>query len=192
MKCRECGADKPEASGICGRCGAPEPRELSDLAAGPRATAIPPMSHRGKLGIASLVLAIAGAVGVVSACALPIVQFKGGGSLSLFSSGYANRTASVEPVVVALIGLSAARLLLRSAARPGNWWLATGMLLASGIQTLASFWPYQFGESANPRPGIAAAVGLLSGALILAAGVMGAIALVGKSVAARSTAGEQA
>jgi hypothetical protein len=92
---------------------------------------------------------------------------------------------------VAAIGITAAVVLMRAKGIVRRW-LAAGMLLASGTQTFALFTGYQAAVFPAARPGIAAAVGMVDGAMLVAAGAMGAIALASKSVAERATASEQA
>jgi hypothetical protein len=143
------------------------------------------------LRLTGMLLAIAGAIGIIVACLLPYAHFPqsgGGQSPSILNTGppYALLWYAVEPVAVALVVLVAGIVLLAS--RPqGARWAVAGMLLAFGIQTPLLFLGYLFGSNVSPgtHPGPAGPVGILAGLLVLTAGILG---LAGAAASQRAAA----
>jgi len=161
----------------------------------PPAYAPPPAGRKPGSGLrmTAMLLAIAGAVGVIVACLLPFLHFsraQGGGSPSILLTGspYAQLWFAAEPVAVAIAAIAAGVVLLASRP-PGARWAAAGMLLAFGIQTPLLFAGYLFGITLNPgsHHGPAGPVGILAGLLLLAAGILGlAGAAAGQRAAAQN------
>jgi hypothetical protein len=113
---------------------------------------------------------VAGVVPICAAIALPALYFRGT-PLSLWSDLPA--AYSLEPVGVAILSFCAAIMMARR--RVSGWrWLAAGMLLAFGIQTVLLFWGYQFGFSPPQTAGSAGIAGMVGGLMLAAAGVLGA------------------
>jgi hypothetical protein len=143
------------------------------------------------LSRAAAVIAAAGAFLVIWACALPIVTTSNSGrqSFSIFNSGSPGGLwFAVEPVGVAVIGVVA--VLLVVVARTARLrWLAAGILVAFGIQTVLLFAGYEFEPRSPAHAGAGAAVGILGALLLLTAGVLGAVSQAAPSPPAATTPG---
>jgi len=66
-------------------------------------------------------------------------------------------------------------------------WLAAGILLTFGAQTVLLFWGYQFAYSPPNKPGSAGFVGMVGGVLLVAAGVLGAAGIAADRAAPDQT-----
>jgi hypothetical protein len=153
MKCPECAAETPDETPLCIVCGAPAARQPSvpvDPADGPPGsslgTALGPATSAGptawrdrgtRLRVAGAIVAIAAAAVIIAACVLPFVRWRDGTSFSAWNNWEAGYV--LEPLAVAVLGLVAG-IMMVSGRRPGHRWVAAGMLLASGTQTLLLFW----------------------------------------------------
>jgi zinc-ribbon domain len=173
-----------------GRPGAGVPAQVwpgSGAGLGPGSPA--PAGTSGGITVAAGIIAIAGVLVVIVACVLPYVRYTGvpgQGSYSIFNYGKDTNGLwfAAEPVGVALFGLAAAVLVMACGRLPGLRWLAAGMLLAFGMQTILLFAGYQFGfiSTPNAHTGSAGYVGIVAGLILAAAGAMAAIAgAVGRS-----------
>jgi hypothetical protein len=144
------------------------------------------------LRLTSMLLAIAGAVGIVVACLVPYAHFppqvSGQSSPSILNPGPpdALKWFAAEPVAVALVVLVAGIVLLVSGSQ-GARWTTAGVLLAFGIQTPLLFAGYLFATALGTgfHHGPAGTVGILAGLLVLAAGITG---LAGAAAGARAAA----
>jgi hypothetical protein len=129
---------------------------------------------RGKrLRVAGGIISVAAAAAIVVACGLPYVTYQGQ-TYSIFN--YSSPAFALEPLGVAILGLCAGILMARGRVL-GRRWLAAGMLLAFGAQTVLLFWGYQFFVSAPARPGSAGLVGMAGGVMLVVAGVLGAVGI---------------
>ena len=196
MKCAECGAETTEAASSCVACEAPtgrQPSVLADSADGAPggsletalalATGAGPPAARGKrLRVAGAIVAVPAVAAIVVACALPLLRFQGQ-TFSIFQNTPASY--ALEPLGVAILGFCASILMARGGVS-GRRWLAAGMLLAFGGQTILLFWGYQFGAVPPQKPGSAGIVGMAGGVMLLVAGVLGAVGIA----AGRSRSGQ--
>jgi len=149
-----------------------------------QATAGPdPAARDRRLRVAAGILAIAAALVVVAASALPYVRLSTGvaghfESMSIFNAGSGSNASNlwfaVEPAGVALLGIILGVLLM--VIRKGSLLaVVAGMLVAFGIQTVFLFLGYALGlDYGTNKPGAAGAIGILGGLLLAGAGVMGA------------------
>jgi hypothetical protein len=148
---------------------------LMDAAAAPGAMPGRPSG----LSLAGALVAVGGAIFVTWACALPdlVLPAIGSGrhSYSIFNSGApGGGWFAVEPVGVAVVGILAAAGLLAATNAPRLRLLATGALLAMGVQTLLLFAGYQFSVRTPDHSSAGGVVGILGALLLLAAGALGA------------------
>jgi hypothetical protein len=129
--------------------------------------------------IAGGIMAIAGALGIVGACALPVTNASfGGGSISLFKE-LGTRTAwwyLVEPIGVAALAIIAAIVVMASRGRVVPF-AAAGILLGFGIQTAFLFLGYWRGFANGQQTGPAGIVGMLAGVLLVGAGLVAGAAI---------------
>jgi hypothetical protein len=132
--------------------------------------------------VAGGIVAVAAVAAIVVACVLPFVTSQG----QIYSI-FQNTPASfaLEPLGVAIFGFCASILMARGGVS-GRRWLAAGMLLAFGAQTILLFWGYQFGALPSDHPGSAGIVGMAGGVMLLVAGVLGAVGIA----AGRSRSGQ--
>jgi hypothetical protein len=162
----------------------------------PPGYARPPVGRKPGFGLrlTGMLLAIAGALGIIVACLLPFGYFQqsGGGqsSSSILNAGPPDALLwfAAEPVVVALVALVAGIVLLVSRSQGVRWAMA-GVLLAFGIQTALLFLGYLLGYSvgSGSHHGPGGPVGIFAGLLLLAAGIIG---LAGAAAGQRA-AGQQ-
>jgi hypothetical protein len=132
--------------------------------------------------IAGGVMAIAGALGIVGACALPVATatpgFGSGGSISLFKE---LGTAAawwylVEPIGVAALAIVAAVVIMAARGQVVPF-AAAGILLGFGIQTAFLFLGYWRGFASGQQAGPAGVVGMLAGVLLIGAGLVAGAAV---------------
>jgi hypothetical protein len=196
MRCSRCSAEIADGSQFCVLCGAPaadrstptaDPSGHGQGAAAPVSPA--PAGASGGLAMAAGIVAILGVLVVIVACVVPYVRYTGipgQSSYSILSYGKNSNGLwfAAEPVGVALLGLAAAVLVMASGRVPGLRWLAAGMLLAFGVQTIALFAGYQFGfiSNSSAHTGNAGYIGIVAGLILAAAGVLAAVAgAIGRS-----------
>jgi hypothetical protein len=121
------------------------------------------------------VIAMVSGLLTIVACALPFVHYTDSQeptSPSIFNTGFAPSNGfMVEPVGVALIAFVVGALLVAWTNRTARA-IASGVLIACGVQTVLLFFGYialaVFSESAEVGPG--GLVGVLAGFLLIAAG----------------------
>lgn len=144
-----------------------------------------------RMRVAAGVSAAAGAVLIIWACSLPSLTFEGT-PISYFGGLVIGQ--AFEPVAVAVIGLGASIAMVAAWPGSGLRWLAAGVLAASGTQTFVFFANGQFTPSAGPSygPGSANVVGIIGGAMLAAAGVLGAAGNVAGRAPATATADDAA
>jgi len=128
------------------------------------------------------------AVAVCAAIALPVFYYHGTG-FSLANDLPA--AYSLEPIGVAILSLCAGIMMMVKVRVSGWWWLAAGVLLAFGVQTILLFWGYQFGNSPPQTAGSAGLVGMAGGLMLVAAGVLGAVGTAAGKAAPYDPAGSQ-
>jgi hypothetical protein len=148
-----------------------------DKPTGPPGAVAGPAGPRG-LGRAAAGISILGVLLVIWGCALPDIHWTGSGrtSASIFNPDSGGGLwYAVEPIGVAIVGVTAAVLLVLAARSAWLRLLAAGMLMAFGIQSVLLFVGYQFAIQKPNHPGSGAAVGILGALLLLAAGVLAAI-----------------
>jgi hypothetical protein len=144
------------------------------------------------LRVAAGIMAIAAALVIVAASALPYVRLATGvaghfESMSIFNAGPGSNASNlwfaVEPAGVALLGIILGVLLM--VIRKGSLLaVAAGMLIAFGIQTVFLFLGYTLGlDFGTNKPGVAGAIGILGGLLLAGAGVMGAASRTARGMA---------
>jgi zinc-ribbon domain len=163
---------------------------------GPGTGSPAPAGASGGLAVAAGIVAILGVLVVIVACVVPYVRYTGIGGQSSFSIFNYGKNSNgqwfaAEPVGVALLGLAAAVLVMASGRVPGLRWLAAGMLLAFGVQTILLFAGYQFGliSNSSAHTGYAGYIGIVAGLILAAAGVLAAVAgAVGRSGAVSAPA----
>jgi hypothetical protein len=142
--------------------------------------AVAPQGGTSSQAVASGIMAIVAALGIVAACALPVQTHTntfgfgtGNGSISLFKQ-LGNATLwwyLVEPIGVAVLALAAGIILMASHSRVVSI-AAAGVLLGFGVQTAFLFLGYWRGFGAGQHSGPAGVVGLLAGLLLAAAGAV--------------------
>ena len=142
--------------------------------------AVAPQGGTSSQAVASGIMAIVAALGIVAACALPVQTHTntfgfgaGSGSISLFKQ-LGNATLwwyLVEPIGVAVLALAAGIILMASHSRVVSI-AAAGILLGFGVQTVFLFLGYWRGFGAGQHSGPAGVVGLLAGLLLAAAGAV--------------------
>jgi hypothetical protein len=203
VRCPECAAEIAEASQFCTRCCAPagvQPPTAEDLVAGRHgdgAETAPAVAASGgalfgrarevSLRVAGGFVAGAAAVVIIWACALPLAM-TGGTAFSIFSGSHLIWPA-VEPVGVAVLGVCAGIVMMTGRHGSGLRWLAAGVLVASGIQTVLFFVGLRFGFIGG-RPRSAGAVGIIGGVMLVVAGVLGAVGnIAGRGAAAVAATG---
>lgn len=193
MRCPECAAEIADETQVCVSCGAPTAQQPL-VAAGPAASgpgdsletapamalsAGSPHWWEGEAGfrVAAGVVAAAGALLIIWACALPIPGWTtspGGLPVSIFNG--LGAWAAAEPVGVAILAICAAVLLVAAGRVVSQRWLASGILLAFGTQTSLLF------------AGYGSNVGMLGGLMLVAAGALGVVSSRGHQAAPAATA----
>ena len=188
VRCPECGVKIAKATQFCAACGAPfgkqpsftqglaedGPTTYQQTASAPAQNAGPPSARVRGAGLraAAGLVAIAAAILIIWAMSVPVFTANGTSvSIGLtmpFALGW-------EPFVVAILGCSAGILLIAAKRATSLRWLATGMLLAFGTQTFLLFVGYRFSLAPGQHPGIAGALGMAGGLMLLAAGVLGVV-----------------
>jgi tryptophan-rich sensory protein len=132
-------------------------------------------SGRSLAAIAGGVIAIVSGLLIIVACALPFVHYTDSQeptSPSIFNPGFAPSNGfAVEPVGVALIAIAVGILVLVWSNRIARA-IASGVLIAYGVQTVLLFFGYLalavFSKSAQVGPG--GPVGMFAGLLLIAGG----------------------
>jgi hypothetical protein len=127
------------------------------------------------VALAGGVIAIVSGLVIIVACALPYIHYTDSQeptTLSIFNTGFApSNWFAAEPVGVALIAIVVGIVLLAWSNRTARA-IASGVLLAYGVQTVLLFVGYvalaAFSSSARMGPG--GPVGVLAGFLLIAAG----------------------
>ena len=113
---------------------------------------------------------------ILAACVLPFINWtdtSNGATASILSPGFAGGYwYAVEPVEVVVLAIPAAILLMVLKSRTARA-LASGILIAFGLQTIGMFVGYTFGDLGFGRIGPAGPVGLIGGAILFAGGVFG-------------------
>lgn len=94
--------------------------------------------------------------------------------MQIFNENYDGGHALYEPLVVAILGISAALMLLTAGRVQRRKWMATSILLATGAQTIALFTSYFGGYEAPYHRGSGASVGLIGAAVLVVAGALAA------------------
>jgi hypothetical protein len=139
---------------------------------------------RSWFAIGGGVSAIVGAILIVTACALPHLHYtdsSAGGtpSPSVFNPGFApSNWFAAEPVGVALLAL-AAGILLVVWTNPISRAIASGVLVAYGVQTFLLFLGYlalAVGSSSS-QVGPGGIVGMFAGVILFVGGVVSAVGL---------------
>jgi hypothetical protein len=142
------------------------------------------------LRLTAAVVTAVGAILIVWACALPDLYLPAGNSrpsFSIFNSGGAGDLwFAVEPVGVAVIGVTAALIIMLANRSARLRLLAAGLLFGFGIQTVLLFAGYEFYVRSPDHSGPGGAVGILGGILLLVAGL---IAVASRPASAAVTAG---
>lgn len=114
---------------------------------------------------------------VLVGCALPFVNWtdtSNGTSASVFNPGFAGGYwFAVEPVAVVLFAIPTAILLLIGVQHRLVRAVASGLLIAFGLQTIAMFVGYTFGDLGFGRIGPGGPVGLVGGAILSTGGAFG-------------------
>jgi hypothetical protein len=145
------------------------------------------------LRLAAALVAAAGVLLVIWACALPYLDTPAGEgrrSFSLFNTGSPGGAwFALEPVGVAILGLAAAALLIFASRAARLRLIAAGTLVAFGTQTVFLFAGLAFGIQSPDHPGAAGAVGIIGGLLLLIAGVLGAVGRSAPAAAKPAAAG---
>ena len=129
-------------------------------------------------GIAALVAAIITAV----ACFLPYAHYSasdgGPTAPSIFNGGFAGSWGyALEPLIVVMVAIVGGVMLLAPIGRMVRA-LASGVLLAIGLQTVALFIGYAIAAIVGSQLGEGSIVGMVGGVILLAAGAMGAASLL--------------
>lgn len=113
---------------------------------------------------------------VLGGCILPFVNWKdtsAGTSAAILNPGFGGGYFfAVEPAAVIVLTIPAAIVLI-AAKRPLARAVAAGALIAFGLQTIAMFVGYTFGDLGFGRIGPGGPVGLLGGAVLFAGGAFG-------------------
>jgi hypothetical protein len=125
------------------------------------------------LVLASAGAAVLGALLVIWACALPILE-SDGASISIFNSGRSG-WYNLEPFAVILLALAAAAVIvgvMRNLVPSVLSLVAAGVLIGIGIQTVMMFAAWRFGGGDGAHGGPGGLVGILAGLLLIAAGVV--------------------
>jgi hypothetical protein len=126
--------------------------------------------------LVSVGAAALGALLVIVACALPILE-SGGASISLFNSGNSG-WYTMQPIIVVVLGLAAAAIIVaveRKLVPQLLGLVAAGALIGIGIETLTFFAGYEFGGAGGAHAGTGALVGLLAALLLIAGGAAGLV-----------------
>jgi hypothetical protein len=139
-----------------------------------------------RLAIAGGVVSIVGAVAIIAACILPYAKMTdpsaAQSALSIFNAGFSGGLwYAAEPVAVILVSLTAGVLLIALRHRLIRA-LATGALIAFGVQTFFLFVGY-VGASATgsgEQAGLGGIIGVLAALAIIVGGALGAASLSSK------------
>jgi hypothetical protein len=145
--------------------------------------AAPPAAPGSRFAVAGALVAFAGAVVIIVACALPYATFTdpsvSPSTLSIFNPGYPGALwYAVEPVAVAVLGVAAGVLLIALRGRVPRA-LAAGVLLALGVQTFVLFIGYVLAAATGPgeHAAIGGGIGLLGGLAMAIGGALAAASL---------------
>jgi hypothetical protein len=120
--------------------------------------------------------AVLGALLVIWACALPILE-SGAASISIFTSGNSGWYI-MQPIAVVVLGLAAAAVIVAVARKLVPQLLglvAAGALIGIGIQTLTFFAAYEFGGTDGANAGPGGLVGILAALMLIGAGAVGLV-----------------
>jgi hypothetical protein len=123
--------------------------------------------------LASAGAAVLGALLVIWACALPILE-SGGASISLFSSGNSGWYMA-EPIMVVVLGLAGGAVILgaeRKLMPQFSGVVAAGALIGVGALTFMFFAGYELGGASGAHAGSGGLVGMLAGLLLGGGGVV--------------------
>jgi hypothetical protein len=138
------------------------------------------------LAVIGAVVAFAGAVVIIVACALPYANYTdqsiSPSAPSIFNPGYPGALwYAVEPVAVAVVGIVAGVLLIALRGRLLRA-LAAGVLLAVGVQTFVLFIGYVLAAATGPgeHAAIGGGIGLLGGLALAISGALAAASLTVK------------
>lgn len=127
----------------------------------------------GLISLVSLPIVLAG-------CALPYINWNdtsNGTSSSIFGPGFAGGYwFAVEPVIVVLAAVPAAILLMAVRHGPVRA-IASGLLIAFGLQTIAMFLGYTFADLGMGHIGPGGPVGLVGGAILFTGGAFGLVSV---------------
>jgi hypothetical protein len=170
--------------------GSAEPAGLSRFL-----TLLPERTASRSLAVtASGVIAVVAGLMIITACALPNIHYTDPAtqpaSASIINPGFAPANwFAAEPVLVALVAIGAGAVLITWMSRIPRV-IATAVVLAYGAQTFLLFLGYVFfavnSPSAQVGPG--GVLGMVAGALLLAAGVTPALSLLGTPSSAEAPA----
>ena len=133
-------------------------------------------SRRPWLAILGGITALVSLPVVLAGSALPFINWtdtSNGASSSIFGPGFAaGYWFAVEPVAVVLCALPASILLI-ALRNPAVRAATSGLLVAFGVQTVAMFLGYTFGDLGFGRIGPGGPVGLIGGSILFAGGAFG-------------------
>jgi hypothetical protein len=153
----------------------PLPSPFAPSASGP--------SRRSWLATGGGITALAAMPFIVAGCVLPYIYYNdtssGPVSSAVFNAGYPGAWPyAVEPIVVVVVSLAVAILLIVAHNHTARA-LASGALLAFGLQTFTLFFGYTGGSFAFGHMGAGGPVGMVGAVMLIVGGAAVAASLLG-------------
>jgi hypothetical protein len=133
--------------------------------------------------VVGAIISVVGVLVMIAACALPLQgAYEGERAFSIFSNGPTTAWFAALPVATMVLSIIAAGIVALSKSAPRA--VAAGMLMAFGLATTFNFIGYTGSVDAYPgiRPplGFGGPLGILSGVLLFAGGLIVSVNLGGR------------